>query len=248
MNYKDCYFMHIPKTGGRYFRHNILSPLGLPSEFDKDFKKKFLTGKEDESDLVENKSPHNGNSHVGWSEYIKENTYIISTWRDPAKRCLSEYAFGHKNPSLDDFFKNLESLNNSEGVRSRFAINSQSKAHYQTYQDTFSISSTIIDLSPKDPELFNDFFYKQIERVNFRIRIQDVSANRIKIMKYLKSQFPIEQSFELGEEVPYVEWVNPNSEKLWNQLTESDKDYIYKSNYLDLEVWNNDKYFWSPND
>jgi hypothetical protein len=67
-------------------------------------------------------------------------------------------------------------------------------------------------------------------------------------MKYLKSQFPIEQSFELGEEVPYVEWVNPNSEKLWNQLTESDKDYIYKSNYLDLEVWNNDKYFWSPND
>jgi hypothetical protein len=161
---------------------------------------------------------------------------------------LSEYAFGHKNPSLDDFFKNLESLNNSEGVRSRFAINSQSKAHYQTYQDTFSISSTIIDLSPKDPELFNDFFYKQIERVNFRIRIQDVSANRIKIMKYLKSQFPIEQSFELGEEVPYVEWVNPNSEKLWNQLTESDKDYIYKSNYLDLEVWNNDKYFWSPND
>ena len=38
MNYKDCYFMHIPKTGGRYFRPNILSPLGLPSEFDKDFK------------------------------------------------------------------------------------------------------------------------------------------------------------------------------------------------------------------
>ncbi len=72
--YNKIYFLHIPKTGGRFLTKYILDPLSD-------------TLKEKNIELI--KLPENVLKHGGWHQSIDDNTYVISIFRDPAEHFVS---------------------------------------------------------------------------------------------------------------------------------------------------------------
>jgi hypothetical protein len=73
--YNKFYFMHIPKTGGRYISLKVILPImeqlnknGISSTFSEN------------------------NSHSGWHSKIDDQTYIVTILRDPVEQSVSFYS------------------------------------------------------------------------------------------------------------------------------------------------------------
>ncbi len=87
MKYNRFFNIHIPKTGGTYFRENILVP--LTDEMNAIGIKTNPGGNGGEN-LIPSTPPF----HWCWYKpFINDNTYVYTALRDPAKRIISHYAW-----------------------------------------------------------------------------------------------------------------------------------------------------------
>jgi hypothetical protein len=110
--YDNIYFLHIHKTGGHYILNNIINPV---RDIFKEQNKKILTG------------------HLCWKP-VKENTYVITSLRDPVKRTISH--FEHIVKYDND---NNELISNSiNSLMSWIDKNKQSIPNFQSKSLTFT--------------------------------------------------------------------------------------------------------------
>ena len=244
--YNKVYFLHIPKTGGRFLIKYILRPI-------EDVLKK------NNIELI--KFPEDVRQHVGWPSWIDDKTYIISIFREPCEFFVSSvcHSFAVENNLVDENNWNvIKSDNNSFNVSKDYLYNGLNTWHFMKdfQSQNFLLNPNTEDRSIiyesmiqyKNKENFNkEEIYKRIKRVNLMIRHNDlksVNYNLLinKISKDLNIQIDLN---ELYVDKEYFK--NKASEILFNSLNEKDKSLINNIFEFDKKIYEDDSLFWIPN-
>jgi len=231
-SYKNFYFLHIPKTGGRYVKAYILSQLKdtlniLP-----------ITDR-----------------HEGWVE-VNDDTYIFSILRDPVEFACSLYA--HEVMQKAKLMENV--LINSKEYLNRnisnvyldkkyliayymanpWAKNLQSKHILNSRTDSKRITDVIIHRYTFTDEIDKDLLYKRLNRINLLVR-QSSLYKPESIAKKLCNDLDIKMAGDIEED--NLIFHNIASSNLYNSLTQEDKDWLEEFFSLDVEIYNNHSIF-----
>lgn len=238
--YNKVYFLHIPKTGGRFFVKYILDPI---EDILKENNIKVI--KEKEKDFP----------HSGWHKDIDDNTYIITLFRDPAEFFIS--AISHliyedsgllddgivkkDSPILDidkeTLYKELEKF--------KILQNFQSQNFILSPKNKIDIVKESVNYYLKNKSFNSELAYERIKRVNLMIRQKD-----LKIMDYSKLIKKISEDLKINIEIELLNidkenFKNNSSELLFNKLTKEDLEIIYKNFLFDKKIHEDDSLFWN---
>jgi hypothetical protein len=242
LKYDKVYFLHIPKTGGRFFTKYILEPIEN-------------TLKENGIDVV--KLPPNVSKHGGWHKEIDDKTYIISVFRDPVEFFVSVIAhmFADQERMLDEnkdhIIKDKTKILDIpvEAVRNKIVQLDYLK-NFQS--QNFILSPTqnhIIQESIKEHNIGNaidkELVYERIKRVNLMIRHKD-----LKNMNYSVLINKISKDLGININIKFPEadrehYKNNSSEVLFDKLSKDDINFIYENFLFDKEIYQNDSIFWT---
>lgn len=243
MKYNKVYFLHIPKTGGRFLTKYILEPISDQL-------------KQNGIELI--KLPDNVLKHGGWNELIDDNTYIVSVFRDPVKFFVS--ALSHMlsdEKGLIDKENNFALKDNNQ-----FPIISVSEIYSVLpdlpYLKNFQSQNFILDpkgksimhasMNAHDKGLSIDvsLLYERIKRVNLMIRHNDLkNMDYSLLIKKIGEDLGVNLQFNL-DHINQTYFKNNSSEILYNKLNQADKDFILKSFDLDIKVYKDNSLFWTP--
>lgn len=241
--YNKVYFLHIPKTGGRFFSKYILNPIT--------------------ETLVKNgievvKLPNNVDKHGGWHKDIDDNTYIICIFRDPVEFFVSavthmaadeqglidrnnDFIVKDKSKqtqvSKEYLFNSLEELKYMENFQSQNFILSPQNRHILSESRHFYNEGRGLDF---------DLVNKRVSRINLMIRNSD-----LKILNYDLLIQKISQDLGINININLVSidrnyYKNDASQNLLSKLDNNEIQKIYNNFLLDQEIYNNDLLFW-PN-
>ncbi len=243
--------MHVPKTAGTYINHYLTFSLSYPIKKNKSNIKIDLFG------------------HMGWKP-ITENTYTISSFRDPVSRLVSYYCFmlnlyninmeqfnllrihtvhpdnrvkDLSNPTLKEFMSWVEK---HEDVLSNYQSKNFSYNEQDSYKPKFLESFTAdlrLNNFSKEETLSN------IKKIN--VMLKHTQANS-ETMKNVSEKILL----DLGiNETPYLvetkekasKFVNDYSvsKRLFSELSKKDIEYLESINLLDMEIYNTDSLFWN---
>jgi len=229
--FNSLYFLHIPKTGGRYFFNKFIDPISEQINILHDPKK------------IDYSNLRYG-QHLGWSKDISDDTYVVTILRDPIKRAVSFYTYILGNI--------VGAIKEGEEVKNIFL--------YKKYFIDFLESSYFYhDHSSK--HLMYDFYYEnnmfidnnlkykmqnlddKVKRCNLILKLEDLKKiNDIDICN------KISNDLKLNFYAPFTNNKNykiKSSDNLYNSLTENDKKYLYKFLEIDYHVYNSAN-FWQP--
>lgn len=231
--FDSFYFLHIPKTAGRFFTHNIVVPIN--------------------DILIENniKSFYNRDTYIAhqfWVDGINDNTYVVSLIRDPIKHLVSVYS--HYS-MLDDGAQRsvpvgVEQYNKNTMFQwmdkyYEYVKNLQSKNFLISNPDGPFIYST----ATKNCEVSNEKIFDRLEKVALILKSEDLSIGNIKkIQSKILSDFGIEH-LDINHKIQRASnYWNPDSTRIYNSLTEKDKQYILDFNSVDAEVYSTSSLFY----
>ena len=238
--YNKVYFLHIPKTGGRFFVKYILDPI---EDILKENNIKVI--KEKEKDFP----------HSGWHKDIDDNTYIITLFRDPAEFFIS--AISHliyedsgllddgivkkDSPILDidkeTLYKELEKF--------KILQNFQSQNFILSPKNKIDIVKESVNYYLKNKSFNSELAYERIKRVDLMIRQKD-----LKIMDYSKLIKKISEDLKINIEIELLNidkenFKNNSSELLFNKLTKEDLEIICSNFLFDKKIYEDDSLFWN---
>jgi hypothetical protein len=233
-NFNSLYFLHIPKTAGRYFTHNVIVPIaprikeyGIRSHYDRDT---YV-------------------AHQFWADFIDKNTYVVSLLRDPVQHMVSLYSHfsvlgdgaQHKIPigaeeyNKDSMFEWM--IRNNDTVK-----NIQSK--------NFLINSVeggfIYSPETRDCIVTEEIVLNRLKDVSLLIKSEDLSLKNTKNV-YNKilidlgiPELPINQKLQSRAN----SW-NPDSTRIYSTLTEKEKESILDFNSVDAQIYNSKSLFYN---
>lgn len=217
----SVYFLHIPKTGGRFIRNNIFRYLGEHLS---------TTG-------IDAKSMDIQVSHKGISS-LKDNQYSFSFFRDPVKRMVSHYLFFNaifsENFSVEDKNIMMDWIESESNL-----YNYQSK--YLSYYD-HNLYENFNHIPFPETDINN--VKATISSLNRFHRTSDINNNLV-----LSIFNDVQDYLDLPEKVldrPIIivgTEVNVASENMYSLLSESDKQLIAELNSVDMEIYNTDTLF-----
>lgn len=223
--YKDFYFLHIHKTGGRYFKKYIISQL------------------ENSINIISKNERHSG-----WIEDIKEDTYVFLILRDPIEFICSFYSHivsqkaGLLEENNIEFIKNnIVSINLDKKYMFKWlkanpwSYNLQSKQILNTASDNKSIIDNIVQKYTFNNNVDKDLLYKRLDRSNLIIKQISLLEPK-KIIEKICKDFNI--NFEGEIKIDTNTFSNMASKTLYNSLTEADKAIIEQMFAIDLEIYN----------
>jgi len=243
--YNKLYFLHIPKTGGRFLTKYILRPM-----------ENIL--KDNGIELI--KSPEDMRQHAGWPEWIDDQTYVITVFREPCEFFVSSvcHAVAGKKGLID---QEKWHIIKEEGKDLRV----DKQELYDTllrWEYIKDFQSQNFALSP-DPEKMsilhesmakhnkNELFdkeeiYKRVKRVNLMIRHKDLNAmDYTLLVKKISEDLGVELDIDLSE-IDKTYFKNDASKRLFDSLTQSEKDLVLESFTLDKKIYEDDSLFWNP--
>jgi len=244
--YNKVYFLHIPKTGGRFLTKYILRPIES-------------TLKDNGIELV--KSPEDMRQHAGWPSWIDDQTYIITVFREPCEFFVSSVCHSEagKKGLIDETQWHIIKESGKDLRVSKQEL-------YDTllrweYIKDFQSQNFMFNPGPEVKSILHESkrkhdnkivlnkkeVYDKLNRVNLMIRTKD-----LKSMDYslLIDKISKDLGIEINLDLPQTNkeyFKNNASEFLFNTLTQEDKDHINKSFMLDKEIYENDSLFWNPN-
>lgn len=240
--YNKFYFLHIPKTGGRFFTKYITNQIED-------------TLKQNGIEMI--KPPENALKHGGWHKDIDDNTYIVSVFRDPAEFFISaiSHMYAQQSGLIDD--------NNDFVIKDNSSIldipieSVHQKLEQLQYLKDFQAHNFI--LSPTQRPILqeamgehtngktfdNELIYERINRVNLMIRHSD-----LKFMDYslLINKISSDLGIEINIDVASADrkhYKNNSSEVLFNKLSLQDIEKIYSHFPFDKSIYENDSLFWN---
>ena len=245
MAYDNFYFLDISENGGTLFKNYMAQQVF--AEFN--------------SKEIE----HVYEGHNGWTP-IKENTFIVALFQDPAKRSVSHFAsmmdylitngfpenhdeIPHPllmqiadiyNPTKDEFFTWFE---NCKDVVADF----QSKSLFEKVQ-CYSLpiwQNEALGVVNEQNRSKEDVV-AQINKINIALKTENITTQNVQAITQ-----EIFNAFEITSDVLNVTQINEESSNhsnifstIYNSLSESDLRLIYEMNPIDTEVYNTDNIFW----
>ena len=244
--YNKVYFLHIPKTGGRFVTKYLLNPIS-----------NLL--KENNIELV--RLPDNVLKHGGWDKCIDDNTYIISVFRDPAEHFVSIVAhmMASEQGLMDDNQNFIVKDNgNSLDIDKQEVFNILEELKYlKNFQSqNFLLEPNGEPILHTSRRLYNhkqhfdtDLIMQRIQRTNLMIRHKDLKdINYSLLLSKVLNDLNIETNLTLDNSLIDKQYFKNNaSEKLFNKLDSLDKEVIYKKFDFDKKIYDNDSLFWIPN-
>ena len=232
--YKNFYFLHIPKTGGRYVRTYILNQL------------------ENKIDIL------GDDRHDGWIDDISDDTYVFSILRDPVKYVCSVYAhtvsqkagfieYSNDRGRHTDFIKK-DIVNISLDKKYMFdwlavnpwRYNLQSKEILHGTTGKKNVIDNIVQKYIFHSNVDKELLYKRLNRINLLIR-QTSLYNAESVAQKICDDLGIEMAGEIQKD--NLTFHNIASTNLYNSLTEEDKAKIEELFDIDLEIYNNHSIF-----
>ena len=242
--YNKVYFLHIPKTGGRFLTKYILNPISD-------------TLKDNGIELI--KLPDNVLKHGGWHQSIDDQTYIISIFRDPAEHFVSIIA--HMLANEKGLMDQDQNFIVTDGVKD-LDIDKQEVYNIMDelkYLKNFQAQNFLLEpngepLLHTSRRLYNhkqlfdiELIYKRINRTNLMIRHKDLQS-----MDYSLLLNKISDDLEIKLDLDFSSinkqyFKNIASENLFNKLSDLDKRFIYQNFNYDKEIYENNYLFWQPN-
>lgn len=133
MGYKSFYYLQIPKTGSKYFIGNIYWPLA------EELKKHNIN-------LINMWDQNSKPVITGWDPRIDEDTYVVSTFRDPVRQVVSKYCnqfrtsdkpeskyYLNETPDKKEFFLHVDKYYNN---MSKYLANHSTDNDKDVFQST----------------------------------------------------------------------------------------------------------------
>ncbi len=241
--YDKFYFLHVPKTGGRFLTKYIINQIERKLE---------------ENGIKIIRLPENVNKHGGWHKDIDDRTYIVSVLRDPAEFFVSLVAhmvadqnglIDHEN---DQIIKDKSEIID---IDKNFLFNTMQELKYlKNFQSqNFMLTPEDINLVTYSRRMYNKFginidielLYERVKRTNLLMRHSDLkfidySVLINKISEDLGVNLKIDISL-INKEI----YKNNSSESLFNKLNDDDINKIYQNFIIDKEIYDNDSLFWT---
>jgi hypothetical protein len=242
--YNKVYFLHIPKTGGRFLTKSILRPMENAL-------------KDNRIELV--KSPEDMRQHAGWPSWIDEQTYIITVFRDPCEFFVSAVCHseaGKKKMIDKDNWHILKDMGESLTVskeelfdtlmRWDYLENFQSRNLMIGPEDKSVIQQAMADHSQN--KLVNESSaYDKLKRINLVIRHEDLKKMDYSLLvKKISDDLEVDIEIDLSNINGDI-FKNKASEILFNSLNQKEKDIISQMFTLDKKIYEDDSLFWQPN-
>lgn len=215
--YNKFYFLHVPKTGGRFLKNNFICK--FPSSI------KVIEGQD---------------RHSGWDKQIDENTYIFSVIREPLEMICSLYAHiiaSKANMLFKDSVNNLGITNIHLDKEAFIKWIGGAKQYHNIQSKNFLISGPVFD-NLYNYSIFSnlneDLLWERLNRVNLLVShdilLEDVQFVTKKICKDLNIE---NISFENDKDT----YSNPGSRNLYLSLNDYDKEKISNFFKIDYKVY-----------
>jgi hypothetical protein len=233
-NHNKFYFLHIPKTGGRYVRTHIISHI--------ENKIQFL----DEA------------RHSGWVDGIDDNTYVFSILRDPVKYVCSLYAHAvaqkaglieasnDKGRHTDFIKRNIVDIHLDKKymfdwlAANPWLYNLQSKEILHGSSANKDVIDNIVQKYIFNNNVDKELLYERLNRINLLVR-QVSLYNPESIVQKLCTDLNIDLAGEIEKDTSIFH--NVASSNLYNTLTEEDKINIRDMFHIDNEIYNDHSIF-----
>jgi hypothetical protein len=218
--FNKIYFMHIPKTGGRFFVNYVIDAIKDQLE-------------QNNVNLLNNTL-----DHANWYSKIDDQTYIVNILRDPASHMISLYTHNVTTRkgslktdidfklSKDEFYQKIENNSNYQ--------NFQSKAFMRNELDNFGLLSPMINID-------NKLLEKRVNRVNLLLNSNNLGKNGIEIQKKIFLDLGIDGIPKVSK--PTGIFYNPYSEYFYSKFSNSEKNSIRAYNSIDTKIYNNANYY-----
>jgi hypothetical protein len=220
LKYDKLYFLHIRKTGGRYITESAILPI------------------QDQLNQHGVEIIFDDNSHAGWHSRIDNNTYVISSLRDPVEQTISLY--------IDKLFIKLKKENKNNYTKNELTPKSffnqmENLALYPNFQT----KNFLFD------ESFNNFKLKisideelvktRREKVNLFLNAKNIKDRATQIQQKIFIDLGIDGT-PVHVDI-HDNFYNPESTKLYNSLSKKEVDLIRKYNSVDDYFYKNTLYF-----
>lgn len=232
--FDSFYFLHVPKTAGRYFTHNVVVPAALAMR---------------EHGIHSHYNRDTYIAHQFWADFIDKNTYVVSLLRDPVQYMVSLYSHfsvlgngaQHKIPigaeeyNKDTMFEWMTKNNDTvKNIQSKnFLINKVE-------------GGFIYSPETRDCVVTKDIIFNRLKDVSLLIKSEELSLKNTKqaynkILTDLNIPVPeINQKLQSRAN----SW-NPDSTRIYASLTEKEKEKILEFNSIDAEVYNTSHLFYN---
>ena len=244
MKYNKVYFLHIPKTGGRFLTKYILRPM-----------EETLS----KQGIEYLRMPEDMRQHGGWPFFIDDETYVISVFREPCEFFVSAvcHAAAGREELIDKENWHVIKGENLVVEKEELFEKLNTWNYIKDFQShNFALSPDPAAMSViKEAQFFHDegkeydkgLIYDRIERTNLFIRTNELKSMDYNLLvKKISDDLGIQISIDLSE-INKIHFKNDASERLFNSLDQVEKDTILKNFPLDKEIFDNDSLFWNPN-
>ncbi|MEY3907539.1 MAG: hypothetical protein RLZ52_606 [Pseudomonadota bacterium] len=225
--YNKLYFNHVMKTGGRYFKENILLPI-LP-----------ILQKNNIKLIPDNYIENNKiGKHFGWISDIDDQTYVISILRDPVEVAVSLYTHpfvfdlnAQPKPYKKDGLDKINFLNNYQTLEKSYNIQSKHFLYSENYTNNQIFLSMLTNTNLSDINTV----ISRINRVNLLFKTKDLVNNSQKIQDKILSDLGIEERISVSQKD--FKYFNLESKLLYEQLTDEEKNNILSLNEIDNLIY-----------
>lgn len=219
---RRVYHLHIPKTGGQYISSTILMPLS--------------------KSFNDNNVNNVAYGHAAWKN-ITDDTYIISSFRNPAQRTVSHFCYYLKS--------HLNTENIEPNKQNLFQWIEQNKSYISNFQSKNLIYEKSQINTPfffiKDTEFLKINSIDQVVLLNKIKRIDLLLKSENLSKEYAKTaQNKICADLKINKElVDEGTFFNENKESLnlYSDLSLKEIDYLFNINNIDSEIYFNDSLF-----
>lgn len=213
---KDYYYLHLSKTAGRFFYSYVLKEILEYSDSSSKHIKYLFP-----------KTPEPNWTHHGWHDLISDNTYLISSLRDPVEVAVSYAMHHHKVTSKTNLFEAINKFNNL-----------QSKGFIK-WNNNMVDPGAIINF---DKELI----LSRLHRVNLLIDSKDIGISTYNIIKEKIAKDLSITNIQLYEKQDDDTFKTPGVKELCNSLTKKEIYIIKEVNYMDVELYEAAKSLFFP--
>ena len=201
LSVKSFYHLHVHKACGRFFKEYVVEDI-----------KGKLTYSEPTT------LPPTW-SHYGWHSLISDNTYVVSSLRDPVEVSVS-YMLQHGDiKNKNDFFKMINKINN---IQSKHFINWE---------------NNMVDVE-KQIDFDKTLILSRLQRVDLLIDSKDININSYNnITKKIVSDMGLKNVHYNDKKEDTNKYRNDGVKEFCNSLTEKEIFKIKEINYMDVELY-----------
>ena len=215
--YNKFYFLHIPKSGGRYLNKIAIYPI---------------------SEMLINRGTDwiNNENHEGWSNRIDNSTYIISIVRDPVKLICSWFLFFSSHGKLKDVeLSSQDILDEVKNSMIDFLKHNDWVHNFQSKHLVCNYLDVPMDLAFSFSDIDLDVLNSRIERIDFIVTQDYLQSNPFEVSDRIfrdLNVFPDNIDLSVSDE-----FISNSSRMLYNSLSETDLDIIKSYFKIDYYIY-----------